>query len=48
MQDINGQLIRFPDKYDMEKGDKRGQGGWCIFNEVQHGDETIGIMSYGS
>lgn len=44
----NGQLIRFPDKYDMEKGDKRGQGGWCIFNEVQHGDETIGIMSYGS
>ncbi len=44
----NGALMRFPDSYDLSKGNNRGQGGWAIYNEVQHGDETIGIMSYGS
>lgn len=44
----HGHLMRFPDKYDLEKGDNKGQGGWAIYNEIQHGDDTIGIMSYGS
>lgn len=44
----NGKLMRFPDAYDLAKGDNKGQGGWGLFNEVQHGDDTIGILNYGS
>lgn len=45
---LEGVMMRFPDKFDMEKGNKRGQGGWCIFNSFYNNDDTIGIMSYGS
>ncbi len=43
-----GKLMRFPDSYDMAKGDKRGTGGWCIFNEFTEGGQTLGILSFGS
>lgn len=39
-----GKLMRFPDKYDLSKGDKRGQGGWCIYNEF----DGLGVLSFGS
>ena len=39
-----GKLMRFPDAYDLAKGDKRGQGGWCIYNE--HG--KLGVLTFGS
>lgn len=43
-----GKLMRFPDAFDLAKGDNRGQGGWALYQEINHGDELIGIMSYGS
>lgn len=39
-----GKLMRFPDPYDLQKGDNKGTGGWCLFNE----HEGMGILTYGS
>ena len=36
--------MRFPDSHDMAKGDKRGMGGWCIYNEY----DNLGVLSFGS
>lgn len=43
-----GKLLRFPDAHDLAKGDKRGQGGWAIFNSFDINDKLFGVMTYGS
>lgn len=43
-----GRLMRFPDAHDLGKGDKRGTGGWCIYQEFTQGDSILGILSFGS
>ena len=43
-----GRLLRFPDKYDLAKGDKRGQGGWAIFNSFDINQKPFAVMTFGS
>ena len=40
--------MRFPDAYDIAKGDNRDKVAGLFTNEISHDNELMGIMSYGS